>query len=64
MEKLKAIIKKYDKIICSSDMNILIDGCKKLIEQNERLKKTNDNLGRAFKKASDYIAQTDNETYN
>ena len=45
-------------------MNILIDGCKKLIEQNERLKKTNDNLGRAFKKASDYIAQTDNETYN
>lgn len=37
MEKLKAIIKKYDDITCSPDIRAIIDGCKELINKNNKL---------------------------
>lgn len=36
MDKLKAILKKYDNIICSPDTKTIIDGCKELIKDVER----------------------------
>lgn len=57
MDKLKAILKKYDNIICSPDTKTIIDGRKKLIKENKRLEdlpKIKINTGRALGKSLYY----------
>ena len=46
MEKLKAIIKKYDDITCSPDIRAIIDGCKELIDKNNELANACTNNGK------------------